>query len=83
MRRFIASALLIGLAMTARALDAPELEVAPEGGFHPRGSDFRVTFHFADMQPSRTPMTTGWSGAEGWRPGWNFVASNAHWVWAK
>jgi len=55
MRPIIVSSLLMLLALAARAEEAPGLEIAPDGGFAPRGSAFRVAFHLAEMNPVPPP----------------------------
>jgi len=49
MRGIIAGGWLMFLALTARAGDAPGLEIAPDGGFVPRGGSIRVAFRFAEL----------------------------------
>ena len=55
MRRIVVSGLLMLLALVARAEDGPGLEIAPDGGFAPRGGEFRVAFHLAEMNPIPHP----------------------------
>jgi hypothetical protein len=49
MRRLFVGCALVCFALVARA-EEPALELDPEGGFAPRGQEYSIAFHFAEMK---------------------------------